>query len=615
MPRLGVWTGGFVLALAIYRGQTPPQTGEPLSPGQAYDVDAANGQAIFDLAFTRPGQSYLLVLGNTSRDLSSINIALDAAQATGEPQRPWRRWAMPQPTIAPAADVAPLERSDAGQHADTHSVRSAPAPQRSFWLTVTGAMTHAPPTYREVHARLLARGRHVAVYVDVEDRVDPQTPPAVAAAYDRVALPTAEKFLGRPVDLDGTGGMAVVLTGWLDRLEAGQVALGGMVRPADFDAAGQAPVSNRSDLIFLSAGVRPGRHLETLLTHELAHAVVAGARYAQSGWFGPPLEQSWLSEGMSHCMEDLAGRGWSNLDYRVAALLSQPESAPLVAVDYAAHGLARDPACRGATYLFTRRLVERGGAAALRRLAVAPCSGEANVELAAGQAFDDLLRDHWLRLSDAAHSPVDDATQAAPLSSLDLAGRLGPWGLAGPYVADWNLAADRRGPARTVVGTGVAYVRLHADTPGVYRVTVSDPAAALQVTLCPRDASDPAVWLAAEPTPGGGCRLAIRTQVAEPLRIVRVAWEPVTHSAEARRAGHVSLESDELSQWFDSSEVSAEAPLVSRPLTFATGRGDVWRIRAVAENAAGRRCCAWTEVRLPRREAAELASRPAGSIR
>lgn len=601
MPRLVIWcAGGLIAAALCYRSATESRC-QPLMAGRCYDVPVAGVATEFDLRFDGPEPCYLLLVGNLSRDAASREIALAAMPVSRAEIEPWREWSLPEatPTAAPAEPRA---------SEPAHHVARQPAAERNVWLTVTGAMSQAPPTHRQVKGLLRASGRHVDVYVDKDDRVDPQVPQAIAACYDNVILPVIAQQLGQPVDVDGSGALMIVVTGWLDRLEAGQVSLGGMVRPADFEPRGQAPRSNAADVVFLSAGLRPGRHMETLLAHELAHAVAAGVRHAHGGWLGTTIEQPWVSEGLAHVSEDLAGRGWTNLDYRVSTFLARPEASPLV-VAGADAARARDAGSRGHTYVLHRWCVQKYGPSALRALIASPCCGEAALTEATGQALDDLMRGHWLRLANAdASSAERTRSSSSPLSPLDLHGHIGTRALGGPFVADWDVAhQDRR--TLSIAGTAAATLRLSAADVGFYRIRISDLEANVQLSLCPIARDRPQLRITAQTLSDGHVQLVLSTGVDEPVAVQHVAWELVSGPTGSRGAPQSCLRGDELTGVFGGVELTRATPLVSRPLPIATTPAQVWRMHAVAVDAAGRRCCAWTEIRGAARPAAEMARR------
>lgn len=605
MSRLVFWCVGIALAALWFRG-TSPSIAPPLVAGRAYDLPVSSGATEFDLPFDRSGQSYLLVLGNLSRELTPRRMTLQATPVAHCERQPWQLWS---PTICPSTSTRvqscptldpQIEESAAGRQA-----ARSPAPQRSVWLTIAGAMSHASPVYREIRAQLKASGRRVDIYVDSDDRVDAQVPPAVVAAYDRLILPVVSRHLGMPNDVDRSGALTIVLTSWLDRLEAGQVSLSGMVRPADYDPRGRAPQSNANDIVFLSAGLRPGRHLETLLAHELAHAVAAGARQTPSDWLGPAIEQPWVSEGVAHLTEDLAGRGWTNLDYRVSAFLARPELSPLVVGGDDAPR-ARDAGSRGNTYLFHRWCAANHGTQIVRALVAGRSCGEANVTQAVGREFDDLLRGYWLSLVSTAreHEP---RSNAAALSPLDLTDRIGARALGGPYVADWNVADQDVDCSTEVAGTAAAVLRLHSTQTGVFRVRVGGPCADWQLSLCPHAAEAAPLQLTAETLPNGQVRLTLSTNSPQPLRLEHVAWDRVGGT---RGSEHVEWRGDELSRWFNARELTCQEPLVSRPSRVGISTQQGCRAHAVAADDAGRRYCAWAEI-----HAAPRYARHFGAIR
>lgn len=603
MPRLALWCAGLLVAALWYRSQDPAVPAA-LVAGSVYDVPTTAGVTEFDLPFATAGQSYLLALGNLSHDVAPRSITVTAEPVARCQLRPWQLWTMPASPVVPPSGSG----ETAAAALTPPQPNRRPAAQRQVWLTVTGAMTHAPPVYRPIDARLRSQGQYVDVYVDHDDRVADQLPQAIAAAYDKLILPTVARHLGAPIDVDGSGALTIVVTGWLDRLEAGQTALGGMVRPADYDPRGRAPHSNASDVVFLSAGLRPGRHMETLLAHELAHAVSAGARYAQSGWLGPAYEQPWHSEGLAHVTEDLAGRGWSNLDYRVAAFLACPETAPLVVSEADAPRWARAPGCRGNTFLFHRWCCTERGGHALREMAAGNSCGTANLEQTMACPLDDLFRGYWLQLAGALPARPK-SNGAAALSHLDLTERIGAHRLSGPCTTDWNVSLANQRWSCDVAGTAVSLLRLHSEQAGAYRIRVVAPENDWQVSLAPLAVDRPQLRLVARAVSSGQMQLTLKANSSSPLKLEHVAWESVGGATRAAANGHGSLTGDELSRLFDTLQVSSVGPLVSQAIHVPAIDGGRLRMHAVATDATGQRYAAWVEHHVTERPVAALAQR------
>ena len=263
--------------------------------------------------------------------------------------------------------------------------------------------------------------------------------------FDEAVYPEARRRLGRCLDVDRDGRFTLFFSGRLDRL-AGNAALSGFVRSADFYRDLAAPFGNRADMMYLNTDLQPGPYLRTILAHEYTHAVVCSEHVF--GDYLPGLvrqdEESWLGEALAHAAEDLHGFSRANLDYRVSAYLSDPSRYPLVEADYYAAGLWRTHGCRGATYLFLRRCVDRDGPDLLARLVQSNLAGAANLEAATGKSFAELFRD-W--------------TTATALSA-DLHGPFGGRLLCGPRFRQVALDGGR-GDVDLAV-TSAAYLLLHS---------------------------------------------------------------------------------------------------------------------------------------------------------
>ena len=269
--------------------------------------------------------------------------------------------------------------------------RSKPPETRTFYLPVRDGDPSSPSNYVAVLARLRGSSAGVEVYVDPTDlaRVDDATVRDVVKTLDERILPVSRRTIGTADDVDGDGRFAVLLSGWLGQLADGKLAVDGYVRGADFEPVQSPPLGNRCDVMYLNSALKPGPHLRTVMAHEYTHAVT----YCRKA-LGPAKvdEEGWLDESLAHLMEDLHGFSRSNLDYRVAAYLSEPERYRLLVSDFGAAGLIRSHGHRGGAYLFVRWCADRYGPDLLGQLVRSDRGGIANLEAATGQTFATLYR-------------------------------------------------------------------------------------------------------------------------------------------------------------------------------------------------------------------------------
>lgn len=333
-----------------------------------------------------------------------------------------------------------------------------------------------PRGYVRVMATVVAEGRDVRVYSDTRvtpGEIAPGLIEEVIRLLDERIIPRSREFLGTHADIDGDGKLAVLLTPWLGRLQGGRTSVNGFVRSSDFQPFVAAPYGNRADVLYLNSALRPGTELAALLAHEYTHAVCCSMRSPDSGRPpGHPQEADWLNEAIAHVAERMHAAGWSNLDRRVQSFLENPQETPLVVCDYYRAGLWRDPACRGATFLFLQWCADCFGESLLSALVNNPQTGIENVETVTGQSFATLYRQWTVALHEGA------------LPSLSLHGQLGNCTLGGPHRQEWQPMQGALDI--TLRGTATAFVRcvFPKSSDRSRRIVLDAPREAhLQVTL------------------------------------------------------------------------------------------------------------------------------------
>lgn len=566
----------------------------PLKVGKLYSIAVAGDVAEFDLPPSDGHEPYLLVIGSLATDGILRDIEIERAEIERVEVLPLARIAVDEPRRL-SARVPEVEATPP----------LAAARQREFWLHLGGGSTQNPATYRKIHGRLAGQGPHVRVYCDVDDAVDEATIRAIVDEYEHHVRPVLAEHLGLPCDVDGDGVLTILLTGWLSRLDDGQVSLGGMVRANDFRRELKPPFSNRADILYLNSSVRPGPHLRSLLAHELAHAVTASGRLESTSWLFPATsEEAWLNEAISHVTENLQGDNWSNLDYRIARYLFAPAAAPLVVGDYRSAGLWRDPGCRGSCYLFLRWCVDRYGVELLPRLVYSSRSGIANLESATGESFAALFRRFGVDLflsSVYGESTEYQAASSAHVTRVDIAQPLGRWGLSGPRFDRWDLGEGERDRRHlSLAGTAMSHVVLHGSRRKAQRVRVRGPLGTkLQVSLVRLPDELALLDLSVVALPSGHWQLRIRERTGHEVQLTHVAWE-APETADGQTAVHRCLTETELSRLFDQNRVPAGGLLTSRPVQFPGIISGQLTLSVAGVDSQGHRVAAWCDVDLDR---------------
>ncbi len=360
-------------------------------------------------------------------------------------------------------------------------------------------------------------------------------------------------------------------------------------------------------MMYLNASLKAGPYARTVLAHEYMHAVSYTEKCSRRASAGEPCvdEEGWLDEAIAHLAEDLHGFSTANLDYRVSAFLSRPESYQLVVDDYFAADLFRSHGNRGSTYLFLRWCVDRYGPRLIPALVHSTRRGVANLEAATGTTFAELYR----RWSLALYLSGMDPPQESPAASRD---GFVSTNLRAP-LADWELAGPRStrmvagGPAEhwNASGTSSHFIVIEGATVGAVEVeVVGPPAAQLQVTALPlgSDRARLALSLRSSVGPDGG--LCIQAKVAEqrgiPVRISALAWEPLIPGpcpqSDGFRAGRLDMLG--VASAFGTSAVPANGAIESRPILLThipRGSGPMV-VKVVGTDDRGRRVSAWADL-------------------
>jgi hypothetical protein len=459
-----------------------------------------------------------------------------------------------------------------------------PARIRTFHAFVGDQDFQDDASYATIKADLKAVGQHCCVYLD-QTHADPKrlqpTIDDIVRTFDGEVWPQARERFGRVCDVDRDGRFTILLSGVLDRLQNGKTSLGAFVRGSDFYRDLRSPFGNRCDMMFLNTDLEPGPHLRTLLAHEFTHAVLFSEHVFGDYLPGPPRqdEESWLNEGLAHLAEDMHHYGWSNLDFRVSAFLSDPERYPLVVADYYRAGLWRTPGIRGACYLFLRWCADQSSADFAMKMTKTNLNGLANLETTMQTPFAELFRRWCLALLLNGSGLDDNSGQARRMEPRR---PLGDRFLCGPRYSEMKLSQSEK--KIELNGTSVSYVLLHSPVGQRCRIQVTGPdAAALQVSLVRLPTDCGRLNLTCE-AHGGDVRLTIKSH-GNTVTLTEASWERLV-------PGGAKDPTATASNWFSRTHLNDGDESVSRSLRVDGARPIVFKVGGVDQQ--GRRIAAWT---------------------
>src|SRR3989441_1341648 len=315
------------------------------------------------------------------------------------------------------AGAAALARSAAVPSPTTVTPLPAGPPSPGSLRTFTVCAKLDCSSFKAVTARARTVGAHIAIYVDTLapaaglDSADLDT---LKQEFDSRLYPLDTAAFGSVSDIDSNTVVIVLMTGVVNQLvtrsrcaSAGYVA--GFFFSADLDPA-FASRFNHGEIFYSIVADSTGtlscahpatevkQHTPSTFTHEFQHMINLVqhelVRNAQP-------EVGWLDEGLSKYAEELAGRSYLPGDragftryaldpvYDAYQYLSATGSYPLeIPEDNGTIGEI------GASWLFTRYIVDQFGDSLPHRLVNSGSSGRANVAAQTGQPFDTTLA-HW----------------------------------------------------------------------------------------------------------------------------------------------------------------------------------------------------------------------------
>jgi hypothetical protein len=568
--------------------------------GRLLPLRVSNGRCECVLPTGESTEKYALIVGSLSRDAGPYQVTI-------------RTEATDKPIAIPLDDteaISPLPRSGHGPLQGPskspldaiYLPMSQPPRQRYFSVFLNEDAFQEAAGYETVVGELKAVGRYCQVYLDHDDADLVTTRAAVddiVRTFDHEIYPQARQRLGRVLDVDRDGRFTILLTHRLGRMARGRVSLAGFIRGADFYRDIAAPLSNRSDMMYLNSDLVSGPHLRTIIAHEYTHAVIFSEHVF--GGHHPELpaadEECWLNEGLAHLAEDSFGYSWSNLDYRVSAFLSGPERYRLVVPDYHAAGLWRSHGNRGAAYTFLRWCADCYGSDVPARLIQSGMAGVPNLEAATNEPFAVLFR-RWtaaLALSGAHGSMECDK----PIRRINLRGPLGNRLLCGPCIREVALTVQKL--EFDLVGTSAAYFLLHSPQGERSRLVMTAAAAAeLQVSLIRLPDRTARLSLRTQSGPGAECRLSVTAHDVD-VTLEAAAWEAITPSKNRpedtsfRAAASLN---EAVRQWFGDPHLRAGESRTSSAI--ALPQSDTpnahWVFKVLATGRSGDRVSAWTTV-------------------
>src|SRR5437773_7796736 len=310
-----------------------------------------------------------------------------------------------------AAGVAALARSAAAAAPPPAAPQPAGPPRPGSLRRFTVCANLTCSKFQAVTARVSTVGTHIAIYVDTlapKPGLDSADLDTLKQVFDSRLYSLAIATFGVVSDIDANSAVIVLVTGVVNKLvsaatcqSAGFIA--GFFYSPDLELTAPASISNHGEVFYSivadSAGTLSCRHSRTQVkrilpgpfVHELQHMINYGQHVlVRAG----QAEEGWLDEGLSKYAEELAGRSYlpgdtatflqyvNNNVYDAYQYLSATGSYPLeIPEDTGKIGEI------GASWLFTRYLVDQFGDSLPHRLVNSALSGSANVAAQTGQPF------------------------------------------------------------------------------------------------------------------------------------------------------------------------------------------------------------------------------------
>ena len=412
-----------------------------LAIGAYSSIDPASdgGCVTFPANASVDSAEYLLVAQSAAGTFGqSSPFALRAAMPSPAPMAVARLLAEPTAPPSPAVRFDGMLRRLGREHAARAAAAASrrlpgtalrPSPPvaappalgslRRFTVCASETSCGAAADFKTVGARVLAVGAHVAIYVDTlapAGGLNSADVDTLRQVFDTLLYPLDSANFGAVSDLDANGVVIALMTPVVNSLTtkaacsaSGGAYIAGFFFPADLDPSAPAFQTNGGE-IFYSIVADPNGTLScahsataiktgTLGTfvHEFQHMI----NYAQHTLIhtGSTPEEGWLDEGLSKYAEELTARRylqagdmgtWNRLVgndvFDAYQYLRATGASPLlIEVD---QGTLAEV---GASWLFTRYLVDQYGAALPGRLVQTTLAGAANVAAQTGHGFDTIV--------------------------------------------------------------------------------------------------------------------------------------------------------------------------------------------------------------------------------
>ena len=405
-----------VIAVGAYVSLDPASSaGCVVFPPNASATDSVEYLVVPQSAPLTPVSSSAFLLQGSSAAMTAPAMASPVLAPTPTPPRLTARafdrtLRQAEATRSYAAAPRALVQAEAGPTAAAAPGPPAVGSLRTF--QVCSALTCT--SFNGVTGRVQTVGAHIAVYVDTlapANGLNAADLDTLTTLFDNRLYPTDTTAFGRESDVDANGVVVVLMTGAVNSLVSkSECSSGGFVAgfffSADLDPTVRTQFSNGE--VFYSIVADPlgalscshsrgevKRIAPVTFVHEFQHMI----NFVQHVLVrGKDPEAGWLDEGLSKYAEELAGRSFlpgdpatfnsyvSNDIYDAYQYLAATGDSPLL--------IPQDDGTLaeiGASWLFTRYLVDQFGPSLPQRLVGSATMGGVNVSLATGQSFVALL--------------------------------------------------------------------------------------------------------------------------------------------------------------------------------------------------------------------------------
>ncbi len=254
-------------------------------------------------------------------------------------------------------------------------------PSFVFASTITIFSPFAGDNQQSIQGTLLASDANAAIYLDTRDSgsFSITSATAVLQTFAQISIPRVRAFTGNESDINGDGGVVVFVSS-----ATPDFALA-FVRPLDLLPDGVDPLTKSNEMEIIYTALPVGEPTDALyhatLAHEFFHLVNIAVKslpvFVSSGGTQIPLEETGISEGMAHLIEDLVGWGGGDTFAVAGQFLDNANLASVNgSVDDSIKSSSDDTlARRGAAMLLLRYLFEQAGSATYSTTSAGDISG------------------------------------------------------------------------------------------------------------------------------------------------------------------------------------------------------------------------------------------------